>query len=105
MKVTLARLNAIETCGKSFILTDIKPIYNYVEGRKVGEPIGNTYTVVLPERKFETLRIRIDGPILLDGPENGIPVKINNLRLDIKWSAKEGNYIAATASGIEAIKE
>lgn len=103
MKLKYARMNVRATCGDSYILAEITPSYVYVDGKRVGEPVGYTYTVILPARKYESLRVRIDGPLLIEDLDEPIEVKIENLSLDIRWSQSEGNYIAGTATGIAPV--
>ena len=103
MNIKHAKMNVRATCGDSFILTDISPVYNYVDGKRVGDPVAYSYTVILPQRKYETLRVRIAGDCLMAVPDDPVEVKVDNLQLEIKWSAHDGNYIAGTATGIAPV--
>lgn len=100
MKIKFAKLHVAETCGKQFVLTEVAPVYNYVDGKRAGSPVAYTYVVVLPERKYEQLRVRIDGACTLEIPDEPIQVSFDKLDLEIRWSQSEGHYIAATAAGV-----
>lgn len=103
MKIKYAKLNVEQTCGDMFMLTEVVPVYNYVDGKRSGDPVAHNYTVVLPQRKFEQLKVRIDGVCALKAPEEPTKVQFENLILEIRWSQNDGNYIAATATGIAAV--
>lgn len=100
MNIKCARLSTKATCGNSFILTEVKPYYAYADGQRVGDPIGYTYTVILPEKKFEKLKVKIEGTCQIESPEDSVAVIFTDLQLEIKWSQSDGNYIAATATDI-----
>ena len=104
MKLKNAKLNVKQTCGDVFILTEMAPVYNYVDGKRQGDPIAYNYTVVLPQRKYDSLKIRIEGPSAMEAPEDPIQVKFDGLELTIKWSQSEDYYIAGTASGVVAVQ-
>lgn len=103
MHLKYAKLNTRATCGDSFLLTEVNPVYNYIDGKRSGNPVAYNYTVILPQRKYEQLRIRIDGDCIMEAPEDPLNVKLDNLQLEIKWSQSEGNYIAGTATGIAPV--
>ena len=100
MKIKYGKLDVAETCGNQYVLTEVAPVYNYVDGKRAGAPVAYTYVVVLPERKYEQLRVRIDGACTLEIPDEPLQVFFDNLELEIRWSQSEGNYIAATATGV-----
>lgn len=100
MNIKLAKLHIKETCGNTFILTEVKPYFAYQEGKRVGDPLGYNYTVILPERKYEKLQVKIAGVCQLEAPEDSVPVVFVDLQLEIRWSQSDGNYIAGTATGI-----
>ena len=101
MKLEYAVINAKATCGDEYLLTEIKPVYEYVINNRIGDPVAYNYMVVLPKRKYDQLRVRIDGACQInDALSNPVPVKIDGLALEIRWSRSDGNYIAGTASGI-----
>lgn len=103
MNIKYAKLNIKGTCGNSFILTEVKPYYAYKDGKRIGDPLGYNYTVILPERKFEKLQVRIEGTCQLEAPEDSVPVVFTDLQLEIKWSQSDGNYIAGIATGISML--
>lgn len=94
MNIKFAMLATKATCGNTYILTADKPVYAYKDGKRDGDPIAYTYTVVLPKRKYEQLQVRIDGDCRLESPVEPVAVSLNELQLAIKWS-QAGYYIAA----------
>ena len=100
MKIKYAKLDVEKTCGEVYMLTEVSPVYNYVDGKRSGEPIAHNYMIVLPQRKYEQLRVRIGGTCVIETPNEPVQVEFDEMHLEIKWSQAEGNYIAATAAGI-----
>lgn len=104
MDIKNAKFDVTATCGEKFLLTGIRPAYAYVNGTRAPEPHGHTYSVVLPERRYAELEVSIEGPPLMEAPENVQEVRLAGLELQIKWSpATKGNYIGATATGIAPV--
>ena len=103
MDIKNAALDVKGTCGSQFVLTGLKPIYRYEDGKRVGDPTGYTYKLVLPERMYETLNVQIDGPQQVEIADKPVPVKLENLDLEIRWNPSIGNYIMGLASRIMPI--
>lgn len=100
MNIKFAIMNAKATCGSIFVLTGVRPVYDYVNGTRAAQPHGYAYDLKLPERKYEDLSVVIEGEALMPAPDNAVEVVLNGLELEIKWSRDKGNYIAGTATGI-----
>jgi len=100
MDLRIIKINAKATCGDSFILKKITAAYNYADGSRVGDPVGYNYLVALPDRMLEDLKVRVDGPRLIDELKKPLAVKFENLQLEVKWTKTLGYYVAATASAI-----
>lgn len=100
MDIRLAKFDPKGTCGNQYYLTGVRPVYDYKDGNRAAEPHGYAYTVVLPERKFADLDVVIEGPALMEAPENTQEVRFVGLELVVKWSKDKGNYIAGVATGI-----
>lgn len=103
MKLKHGKYDARKTCGDQMLLTGIAARYNYTDGKRVGEPIGHTYTVVVPARMYDQLMVYIPGTCSNDAPTEPVPVKFEGLELVVKWSQSEGEYIAGEAAGIALI--
>lgn len=104
MKLKNGKYDVSKTCGNQMLLTGIAARYNYADGKRVGEPIGYTYTVVVPVRMFDQLHVYIPGACNIEAPTEPTPVKFENLELVVKWSKSEGDHIAGEAAGIALIK-
>ena len=102
MQLKYANLNVKKTCGDEFILTEVTPVYNFVDGKRVGDPIATNFTLILPQKRFDTLKVRIEGNTDVATPESPVQAKLEGLELAIKWS-KDGHYIAGTATGISIV--
>ena len=103
MDIRLAKLNVKATCGSTFYLTGLRPVYAYENGNRAAEPHAFVYAVVLPERKFAELDVLIEGSAQMDPPENTQEVTFVGLELVVKWSKDRGNYIAGVAAGIAPV--
>ena len=101
MDIKSAKFDVKATCGEKFLLTGIRPAYAYVNGTRAPEPHGHTYSVVLPERRYAELEVAIEGPPLMEAPENVQEVRFAGLELQVKWSPlTKGDSIAGVATGI-----
>lgn len=91
------------SCGNKMLLTEVKPYFDYVNGVRSSEVAGYRYTVVLLERKFEKLQVRIAGSqqIELNEDENK-SVKFDNLKMELVWSPN-GYTVKALADAIKAV--
>lgn len=47
--------------GKTKVVVDQSPLYSYTNGSRNNEPIGTKFTVVLPERKFAKITVKVEG--------------------------------------------
>lgn len=100
MKLKNGKFDVEKTCGEQMLLTGITARYNYSDGKRVGEPIGYTYTVVVPARMFDQLQVYVPGACNIDAPTEPTLVKFENLELVVKWSKSEGDHITGEAAGI-----
>ena len=103
MKLKNGKYDVRKTCGTQMLLTGIAARYNYTDGKRVGEPIGHTYTIVVPACMYDQLAIYIPGACNIDAPTDPTPVKFEGLELVVKWSKTEGDHIAGEATGIALI--
>ena len=56
--------------GGEFLLVDVLPAYEYTNGQRTEKIVGYRYTIVLPERRFEKINVRIDGGKCMDKPKD-----------------------------------
>lgn len=92
-----------DSIGKKTFLVDVKPRFEYSNGKRTDKISGYGYTVVLPEKQFEKLTVKIDGDKKMDAPADGYTdVTFENLELSIYWS--QGQYaVSAKATGIHVV--
>lgn len=88
-----------KSIGSKYLLVEVRPKYEYVDNRRTDKVAGYGYTIVLPEKHFEKLIVRIDGPKLMDTPDGYVDVGFDKLELYIYWY--QGQYaVGARAAGI-----
>lgn len=94
------KIDADTTLGAKKLLVEISPIYEYKDNKRMDKIRGYRYIVALPERAFEKIGVRIDGPQLIDIPDSGfVEVAFQGLELAAYESAGKIN-ITAKATGI-----
>lgn len=94
-----------KTFGNTLLLTNVRPAYKYDGGKRLNDIEGYRYEIVLTERKFEKVTVKVSGQCKFNVPiESPIRVEFDNLDVKLYWHA--GTYdIAATASDIREAKE
>lgn len=96
-------VDSYATVGKNLMLIGITPAYSYENGKRTDTVIGYKYEVVLPEKKYEKLNIRILGEQKLDMPENETPqVVFEGLTINLYWSP-DGYKISASADNVKLV--
>lgn len=92
------------TVGNKLLLTEVKPYYDYVNGTRSTEVAGYKYTVVLLERRYDKLVVKIPGTQQLELKDNEtISVRLDNLKIEPYWTAN-GYAVRATADRITEAK-
>ena len=84
------------------ILTEIVPVYEYVERNRTDKILAYRYIVALPETLYKRLAIRIDPPQRMDAPESPIEVEFQNLEMSVYEIGGKVN-ISAKATGIRPV--
>ncbi len=68
--------------GKDMLLVETAPYYEYIDKVRSNNILGYKYTVVLPQRGFEKLDVKISGNKLLDvKPGDNISVSFKDLQV------------------------
>ena len=52
-------IDANASVGKNLLLTDVRPYYAYAGNQKLDKVVGYRYDVVLTEKKFEKLSVKV----------------------------------------------
>ncbi len=103
MKLTEVKINN-STLGSNLKVVETKPIYEYADGKRTTNISGYKYTVVMPERGYDRIEVKIDGSLQLEVVGNPIDVTFDGLELYIYWY--NGSYtLGAKAVGIHANKK
>ncbi len=84
------------------ILTEIVPVYEYVEGNRTDKILAYRYIVALPETLYKRLGIKIDPPQRMDVPEAPMEVEFQDLELSV-YEIKGKVSINAKATGIRPV--
>lgn len=93
-----------KSIGSKYLLVEVKPRYEYVDNRRTDTVVGYGYTIVLPDKQFERLTVKIDGTKRMDTPDGYVDVGFDNLDLYIYWY--QGQYaVGARATGIYPLDE
>ena len=106
MNILNVCIDAVKTVGTELILIGIRPYYKYEDGKKVDKIEGYRYEIVLCQRKYERLFVKIAGDQRIPFNEDGLPVQFENLELHVYYQWKTGTYeISATATNIQTYKK
>ena len=85
MNILNVCIDAVKTVGTELILIGIRPYYKYEDGKKVDKIEGYRYEIVLCQRKYERLFVKIAG-------DQRIPFNeefCNHVKLgDSEWSKR-----------------
>ncbi len=106
--VTMQNLEIIvdveKTVGKDFRLVDIFPVYKYEDKKRTDEIIGYKYDVVLPDRKFQHLTVKILGEKKMEIGNSDVSVVFTDLSLSL-YPRDFGSYgVSSTATDVKAAK-
>lgn len=96
-------VDAYATVGKNLMLVGISPSYSYQDGVRTNAINGYKYEIVMPERMYEKLSVRILGEQKLEMPENDTPqVLLDGLTISLYWSP-QGHKVSASAENIRLV--
>lgn len=94
---------APESLGSKLLLTDVRPVYEYKDGVRTDRVTGYRYMTVLPEKSFEKLGVKIEGPQQLDKPDGYAEVVFDGLEIYAYVSGGQ-IQVGARATGIREVK-
>lgn len=91
-----------KTVGKTLLLVDVFPVYHYKNGKQTEEIEGYRYMLVLPDKNFQKIGVKILGSQQMNKPEDGyVDVTLDGLELFLYWM--DGQYrLGAKATAIKA---
>lgn len=102
MKLTSLVINPV-SLGERMWLTEIRPVYAYINNVKTNEIIGHKYSLVLPDKGLERIDVKIEGRKRMDAPEGYVEVEFEDLELYIYWYQK-GYKVGARATDIRKVE-
>lgn len=98
-------IDAEQTLGDTFLLTDIQPSYIYDSNNKRTTNIsGYKYVVAVPKLSLDKIAVKIEGELKLEKPDNDYPkVEFIELELSIYWTS-QGYQVSAKAKDIMLVE-
>lgn len=100
MKITDLVIDPKGSLGNRLWLTEISEVREYKDNKRTENIVGHRYIVVLPDRNFEKIAVKIDGKRLLEMPETGyIDVNFTGLNMTIYWINGQPE-VSARATGV-----
>ena len=97
-------IDLVLTFGDLFWLTGVRPYYPKGGDRSTIE--GYMYTVVLAERQFNKVNVKIPGKLLLQAPPEGAAVEVAFDGLNAQHYVIDGKYVLSiTAKGIKQLQK
>ena len=105
LKITDLKIDA-KSLGKTMLLADISPSYEYKDGERTDKLEGYRYSVVLPAHKMEKISVKVlnKAPLIdIDKGEEipiGTPVEFANLEVGSYFSKTQGVCITAKADNV-----
>ena len=83
-------VDAAATTGNKFIIKKITPYSDWADGHRVDGVAGYAYSVVLPERHFEDITVRVPGDRTVDEAAEERNAAITFTGLTIRPYVKDG---------------
>ncbi len=103
MKLTDLKIDVQNTCGEKYACVGYKPVFDYVNGEKTNTIIGTNYEIVLLERSYEHLNVKVLGENTLPEIINGaISVTFENFEISVT-NYKGQIYISGKASKVHQV--
>ena len=103
LKITDIAIDTNKTIGKHLLLVDIIPCYRYDGSNRTNDIESFRYDIVLQDKQFKKLQVKIPGECRIEKPVNYTEVEFKNLELYLYW--RMGEYaLGAMATDIAAIK-
>ena len=63
MKYSDLKIDLKGSFGSHYLLVDVNPVFAYTNGKVTDQVTGYRYTVVLPEKCYERLDVRVEGTV------------------------------------------
>lgn len=91
-----------KSLGNKMILTDVLPVYEFINNRRGDKIVGYKYVVALPKHSFEKIAVKIAGDKLVEKPETYAEVNFENIEV-FAYNSQGVIVIGARATDIKII--
>ena len=92
-----------KSLGSKLQLVDVVPVYEYKDGQRTDNLTGHRYTLALPEKAFEKIGVKIEGPQQLEKPVGFVEVVFEGLEI-YAYLANVQIQIGARAKGVHKVQ-
>ena len=103
----MLKLNDLSIDPKSLrsklLLVDVVPVYEYKDGQRTDNLAGHRYIVALPDKAFEKVGVKIEGPQQLEKPDGFAEVVFDGLEI-YAYLANGQIQIGARAKGVRKVQ-
>ena len=94
-----------KSLGEEMLLTDVRPVREFVNNKATDKVIGFAYTVALVAHKFADLTVKIEGDQQIELSADAMPVRFDGLKVRAYKSFRDGEiYFSASADKIMSVK-
>ncbi len=103
MKLSDLKIDAQKTCGEKLVCVGHRPVFEYSNKERTNTVIGTNYEIVLLDRSYERLNVKVLGGNTLPEVINGsIPVEFENLEISVT-NFNGQIYISGKASKVHQV--
>lgn len=92
-----------KSLGSKLLLVDVTPVYEYSNGQRTDNLTGHRYIVALPDKAFEKVGVKIEGPQQLEKPDGFVEVVFDGLEI-YAYLANGQIQIGARAKGVHRVQ-
>jgi hypothetical protein len=90
--------------GKKMFCVAVRPVNEFIDGKRQDKIVGYRYTVVLQDKKFDRIDVRVDGPQTLEvGEHDVIPVTFTDMAVCVYMMNGKMQF-SVKASAINVVK-
>lgn len=91
-----------KSLGDKMLLTDVLPVYEFINNQRGDKVVGYKYVVALPKHSFEKIAVKIVGDKLVESPDTFVEVDFTNLEV-FPYNSQGVTMIGARATNIKII--
>lgn len=100
MRINDVVIDANATLGSGLLLTEVIPVYAYLDGKRTDTIVAYKYVLAMSERGFDKIAVKIAGPKQVESPVDDTPmVELEGLQVFVYYL--NGKYnLGARATAI-----